>query len=322
MRLPALAVLGLLCAACAASTPQDAGDRSWDRALRAARRAAWPYARIGAMRERLDRVPEAGARRDLGDILYDLAEARVPPEDALRILDAAAAALAAGAPGDPLAAALQIGARAGYPAEALIQTAALVAEAPGRGVAPPDLVRMMDRAAVFGTPPWTVLQFLKDLLASADRVPAGPQADLFEEALGRKGRPLEAQLVLQAYREAVLGGLPPVEMASACRRKIRRGMAPAAMPAWLTEVARWPVPPLAREDGLRLVGIGLAYGLPDDEVAGLGGFVARGAMDARDAKVLAARLEDHIRRGLRGKELLATALEGFSGARPAAPSPR
>ncbi len=326
MRLAWAVSLALLIPACAASPPVATrlgpAERSWNRALHAARQARWPYARIGAMRVMVEQAQPDTAPRFLCDILYDLADNRVAVEEALGVLGASAEALKAGIPGDPLAAAMQLGARAGYPGDVLVQTARVLAEARAHQARPEDLVRVLDRAAVFKTPGWTALQFLKDIVASADAVPAQAQVDLFEEALGRKGRHLEAQAVLKAYREAVADGLPPLDLCGACRRKLRTGLVPSALPAWLAEVSRWPVPPLARSDALRLIGTALAHGLPDDEVASLGGFIARSTMDARDATLLAGQLEEGIRRGLKGKALLVQVLENFSGARPSEPLPR
>lgn len=326
MRLSWAISLALLTSSCApappVATPLGAAERSWSRALHAARQAGWPYARIGAMRVVVEQAQPDTAPRFLCDILYDLADNRVAVEEALGVLGASAEALQLGTPGDPLAAAVQLGARAGYPDDVLVQTARVLAEAQARHADPEDLVRVLDRAAVFKTPAWTALQFLKDIVASSDTVPAGAQVALFEEALGRKGRHLEALSVLKAYRMAVADGLPPLDLCSACRRKLRTGLAPSALPAWLVEVARWPVPPLSRPDALRLIGTALAHGLPDDEVASLGGFIARSTMDARDATLLAKQLEDGIHRGLKGRPLLAQVLESFSGARPSEPLPR
>jgi hypothetical protein len=326
MRPAWLAILFLATPSCAptppVATPLGAAERSWNRALHAARQAGWSYARIGAMRVMVEHSQPDTAPRFLCDILYDLADNRVTVEEALRVLAASAEALQEGTTGDPLAAAIQLGARAGYPGDVLVQTAQVLAEAQAHQANPEDLVRVLDRAVVFRTPAWTALQFLKDIVASADTVPAQAQVDLFEEALGRKGRHLEAQAVLKAYREAVTDGLPPGDLSSACRRKLRTGLPPSALPAYLKEVIRWPVPPLSRPDALRLIGTALAHALPDDEVASLGGFIARSTMDARDATILAGQLEDGIRRGLKGKALLSQVLENFSGARPSEPLPR
>ena len=117
-------------------------------------------------------------------------------------------------------------------------------------------------------------------------------------------------------------GFPPEDLCAACRRKLRRGMAPAQLPIFLQEMARWPGGILPRAHAQRLIAAGLAHGLPDEEVASFGGFVARNSMDERDAVILARRLEENLRRGRRGRILLAESLEDFSGAIPSEPSAR
>ena len=319
---PAL-LLTLLCASCApdpGTVPLGEAERSWVRALRSARQAGWSYSEIGRMRALIE---QAGpAQRDLCNITYDLADCRIDPAGSFGVLAACAEALAAGVPGDPLSAAVQVEARASFPAEAMVQTAGLAREARAMGVDPALFARVLDRAAVFGTPPWTAIQFLKDILAASKEAPAECQADLFEEALGRRGRHLEAQTVLAAYREAVRDGLPPKDLSVACRLRLRRGVAPAALAAWLKEIRGWPSPPISRGQALRLIAAGLARGLPDAEVAAFGAFLARNTIDARDAAILGERLEANVRAGLGGTRLLAETLENFSGARPTGPAPR
>ena len=238
------------------------------------------------------------------------------------IVRACADALAAGAAGDPVAASVQLEARTGYPPEVIQKTAELLNEAHRKGLDLKDLVRVLDRASVFRTPAWTSLQFLKDLLESSPAIPLVSQVDLFEEALGRKGRHLEAQAVLLSYREAVREGFPSGDLARGCIRKLRHGMPPSEIPAFLAEALKWPLPPLPRTDALRLIAAGLAHGLPDEEVAAFGGFVAKNSMDERDGRILAARLEANVRGGMQGRFLLAETLENFSGATPSAPAAR
>ena len=340
-RAAAATALALALSACgpAAPTPSGLGqdERSWERAFRRGREADWGFAELETLRRQIVEAPPAG-RRALCDAAYDLADARTEAAQALSILDACATALAQGAGGDPLAAAVQLEARDAWPAEAMVQSIALLARVDARGrqlaardpklqegpagIHPQDLVRVLDRATVFHTPAWTALQFLKDMEASLDLIRLDAQADLFEEALGRRGRHVETQAILAAFREAVSGGLPAKDLSAACRRKLRLGMSPARLPGWLGEVAQWPVPPLERPRALRLAAAGLACGLPDEEVAALGPFVARSALDADDAGVLADRLEEGLRRGLKGQPLLEETLAGFSGARPSGPTTR
>ena len=325
VRLLALLLLPLL-AACA---PEEAGpaplgeaSRSWDRAFRRGRDRDWRFEDLDRLKGLLEAAPPAG-RRALCDAAYDLADVGLEAGPALTVLQACAEALGRGASGDPLAAAVQLQARADWPADAMVQTVSLMARVQSSGGDPADLVRVLDRATVFGTPAWTALQFLKDMEISRAEVPLGAQADLFEEALGRKGRHLEAQAVLNAFREAVRGGLPAKDLSAACRRKLRIGMSPARLPAWLGEVAQWPSAPLPRPRALKLVAAGLACGLSDEEVAAFGPFIARSVLDAKDAGVLADRLEGNLRqRKLRGKALLEETLADFSGARPSEPAGR
>ncbi len=321
MRYPALLLLTLASCTSSGPAPSSLGEasRSWERAFRRGREADWSFGDLEALRLIVAGTPEPG-RRPLCDVAYDLADARVEAPAAVTVLKACDEALAQGAAGDPLAAALQLEARAAWPVEAMIQTAGLMARVQASGNRTEALVRVLDRATVFHTPAWTALQFLKDMETSLDTVPLEAQADLFEEALGRRGRHLEAQAVLAAFRDAVRGGLPAGDLASACRRKLRLGMSPARLPGWLGEIAQWPVPPLPRSRGLALVAAGLACGLPDEEVAALGPFVAKSAMDAKDAGILADRLEENLRhKKLKGKPLLEGTLADFSGARPSEP---
>lgn len=304
------------------TAPLGDAERSWTHALLAARRVGWPYPPIGRIRDILEKAQPPGAARILCDLTYDLADTRTDPEASVAVVAACAEALAAGAEGDPVAASVQLQARAGYPPEVMARTALLLKEAHAKGLDLKDFVRVLDRATVFRTPAWTALQFLKDLLESSGEVPVPKQVDVFEEALGRKGRHLEAQAVLASFREAVRGGFPADDLSRACIRKLRRGLPPSELPAFLAEAANWPAPPLPRPVALRLAAAGLAHGLPDEEVAAFGGYVARNSMDARDALLLAARLEANVRAGLRGRALLEETLENFSGATPSTPSAR
>lgn len=319
-RFPWAAVLLLAaCGGCGAvpGGRVDLGDaeRSWARALRAGRQAGWPYDRIGTMRQEIERSREA---RALCDAMFDLADNRIPAPESLEILRAAAQAAEGGTPADPVAASVQLMARSRYPWEVQVQALAVLPKVKD----PEALVKVLDRAVVFGTEAWTTLQFLKELRDAEALAPLSVQAALFDEALGRRGRPLEAQAVLACFRDGVREGLPAEDLAAAFRRRIRRGAAPDRLERLLKDALAWPGPPLERTRALRLVSAGLAHGLPDEEVAALGPFVARSSLDARDAEVLADRLEAGIRSGLEGRELLARVLEDFSGARPAAPAAR
>gem|GEM_PF-6015326 len=325
LRVGALMALTLILSSCVpeAAPPSDLGDdgRSWERAYRRGREADWSFADLETLRGMVEKSPAAG-RRPLCDIAFDLADARFAAPEALSVLEACAKALSQGAAGDPLAAAVQLEARAAWPPAAMSQTAALLARVQAAGGRTEDLVRVLDRATVFRTPSWTSLQFLKDMEESLSTVDLDAQADLFEEALGRRGRHLEALTVMTAFRDAVRSGLPARDLSAACRRKLRLGMSPARLPGWLAEVAQWPVPPLGRPRALVLAAAGLACGLSDEEVAALGPFVARSSRDAEDAAVLADRLEACLRRGLKGRPLLEETLADFSGARPAEPAAR
>ena len=308
------------CAPEVGTAPLGDAELSWARALRRAREAGWPYPLIGRMRGAIEETPAAA--RPLCDIVYDLADGRIEPEPALEVVRACGAVLAAGTPGDPVAAAVQLESRADYPAEPLLQTVALLGEVHAGGQAPDPLVKALERAAVFKAPAAATLQILRDMAAARDAVPLVDQADLFEEALGRRGRHAEADAAVAAFRQAVREGLPSADLSAACRRRIRTGMQTSRLPGWLREVQAWPVPPLSRPSALRLIAAGLAYGLPDEEVAAFGGFVARSSLDAADAEVLAVRLEANLRRKLRGRALLDGTLEGFSGASSRAPADR